>query len=493
MQKIYLRLKGWLKQYLRVTALICIAFLLVISLFYSKIVPNLQKLEKRSRLDIVTKVNTFTIGTSDLYMKSIAVSENQNKAVVVTRVDGFINEISISLGDKVEKNDPLVTITDTHEKDNFFEQEIIIVEKEIEILKEELSNLKRIERIQTDIAKDQTQNFEEIVDIKYDSISNMQNQIAIISTIIEDIENNLKTTSNTEEKIELIKYKDEMQNILTNLKLLEYQSSSKSPELQILENKEDAVKAEYRYKINLVELNLALHKAKLKLIEMQKSLRTLTAPISGRVEKIYIYEKNYVKEEEDILLINGEMDMTLNAFLSVHIARQIDIDKKAFVEFEGIDYEAHILFVSDIPVQNNLYEIKLKPEKNFEQIFPIGSSVEVKLPLKNNTSATTKLFVPVDSIHSHKDYKFVHLIENHQAVQRQVQVGQIIGGQIEILEGLIEGDVLITDRNVYTEQKVSPKIDIFLIDELFNSNTSQQTSIDESEDPDTQSTDEIEN
>ena len=67
-------------------------------------------------------------------------------------------------------------------------------------------------------------------------------------------------------------------------------------------------------------------------------------------------------------------------------------------------------------------------------------------------SASAVLTAPLSAINTDVNGQFCYVIENGAAVRRQVKTGLASDSRTEVLEGLAEGDVLITEpQNIPAE------------------------------------------
>lgn len=446
----------------------CICILLIISLFYTKILPNLNQLSQKSEFTKFREVDTIEIGTSDVYTQIIGTAQNQNQLVVKAQTEGIVSKIKIKLGEQINKKDDLMVLSTSYFGKDYFEETIKLAKIELEKAQEEASSLKDIGKIEKEIANLATENFEETNDLQRSTINNIKEQISLLDNIMQDLESNLKNTSELDNQIKIALFQDQINSFSTDLKVLEYQASSRNPELEILENYEALVQREYQLRNSIAKLNVDIFKTKLELLEIQKSMRTPSSPIEGTIEKLFVKEGESVQINDDLVLINGELDMIVNIMVSANLASTIDTSKKALIDQSSQTYTAKIIHVSNIPTHNNLYEVTIKPENDFKEFFLVGQSIEIKVPLRHKSISDNKIYVPVDSIHIKNNQAYVYLIENYFAVIRQVEIGDIVANQIEVLNGLTESEVLILERSVLSGERVKPRKQIFLIDEILD-------------------------
>ena len=68
------------------------------------------------------------------------------------------------------------------------------------------------------------------------------------------------------------------------------------------------------------------------------------------------------------------------------------------------------------------------------------------------TSSTP--FIPIDSVFQAQDQSVVHVADKGVVKSKTVQLGQVMGQFVEIIQGLSNGDQVILNRNVIDGDKV---------------------------------------
>ena len=77
-----------------------------------------------------------------------------------------------------------------------------------------------------------------------------------------------------------------------------------------------------------------------------------------------------------------------------------------------------------------------------------GQYLSVEVPLGYADSVAAIPSIPLDAVYQLQKQTYVYLIESGQAFSREIKLGQVLGSFVEVLEGLADGDLLITTRNV---------------------------------------------
>lgn len=219
-------------------------------------------------------------------------------------------------------------------------------------------------------------------------------------------------------------------------------------------------------KAQLDEIDLALQNAEVQLQQAKKRLgdATIKAPISGIINDRFIEVGSFVAPGTQLFEIVDtsflKLNVTANEYQVVHIKKgdSVSITSKVFPDatFKGtVDFVAE---KSDNAL-NYPIEIVLKNSQG--------------LPLKSGMYATAKFEFPeenpqividrnafVGSVNSNQIYVYA---ENNQTAElRNVIAGRIIGGQVEIVSGLNEGEKVITSGQINLSD--GAKVEVVSID-----------------------------
>ena len=92
---------------------------------------------------------------------------------------------------------------------------------------------------------------------------------------------------------------------------------------------------------------------------------------------------------------------------------------------------------------------------NPQMILKFGITVDVHLETYNKTEA---LVVELKDLLKEGDQFFVYIIENNQAVKRPVTTGKRYKLNVEILDGLVQGDEIVVEGQMLLEPDAKVRI-----------------------------------
>jgi len=191
-----------------------------------------------------------------------------------------------------------------------------------------------------------------------------------------------------------------------------------------------------KYELDMEMLNLKIVKYSYDKLIKEQELLNIHATIDGEIDSISVIVNKFIKKGADIievvdnsdtyisfgdndtpgLVVGSKTDLFVSAHESVK-ATVIKIDKKEKI-------------------------VIIKPDSSVDKFQKIGSlfKVEVIIDEINNAIAVKKAW-----IHEVGGTKFVYVLENDTMTEREVSIGKTLGGWVEVLLGLEEGDKVITN------------------------------------------------
>ncbi len=215
---------------------------------------------------------------------------------------------------------------------------------------------------------------------------------------------------------------------------------------------------------------LAQYESQLKQIDLQKQSLldtgddfTITATIDGTVLFKEVEEGRYLQPGMHIMEIGNisdfyiESDILIGDVVKIKEGSEVILssDDLDLVELKGKVSKIHptaFSKVSDLGIEQKRIKVEIQLEDNTIELKP-GYELEVKIIIDRNENG---LLIPEDAVFEvdNKDYVFV--VEDSKATLREVKIGIKSKKQVEVLDGLKEGDIVILspDKNLDNGVKV---------------------------------------
>ena len=180
---------------------------------------------------------------------------------------------------------------------------------------------------------------------------------------------------------------------------------------------------------------------------IQETENGILAEFNGVVTEMNAVEGKTPAVGEQLFKLESTEDVKVSISVSKYDLEKIKEGQKAAVTIGGSIYEGEVSKIDKMATKNNSgasvvnADIKiLNPDEN------IFLGVEAKISVSTSKSEAA-LLVPFSAVNTDMEGSFVYAVENGIIVKKPVQTGISSDMDIEIIEGLNEGDQILTEVN----------------------------------------------
>ncbi len=180
---------------------------------------------------------------------------------------------------------------------------------------------------------------------------------------------------------------------------------------------------------------------------IQETENGILAEFNGVVTEMNAVEGKTPAVGEQLFKLESTEDVKVSISVSKYDLEKIKEGQKATVTIGGNTYEGEVSKIDKMATKNNSgasvvnADIKiLNPDEN------IFLGVEAKISVSTSKSEAA-LLVPFSAVNTDMEGSFVYAVENGIIVKKPVQTGISSDMDIEIIEGLNEGDQILTEVN----------------------------------------------
>lgn len=182
----------------------------------------------------------------------------------------------------------------------------------------------------------------------------------------------------------------------------------------------------------------------------------LTAPMSGVVSSVSAIEGALISQYSPVCVIESLDDVRVQIALSRYDLEKVQMGQQATVTTLGKTYTGKVTTIDSIATTtastNGTTAAYVRAEITLDK-----PDTDIRLGLEANVllhtgDASNVLTAPLSAINTDVNGQFCYIIENGAAVRRQVKTGLASDSRTEVLDGLAEGDVLISEpQNIPVE------------------------------------------
>ncbi|WP_256008998.1 efflux RND transporter periplasmic adaptor subunit [Desertivirga xinjiangensis] len=203
-----------------------------------------------------------------------------------------------------------------------------------------------------------------------------------------------------------------------------------------------------RQELDNARLKVQTEKSKVQSASRKSNDANIKAPISGIINKRFIEQGSYVNpgaqlfEIVDVSKLKLKVTANENQVVNLRMGDRVMIKSNVFpnssfggrVSFIAPKADASLNFPVEVEVSNSSGS-QLKAGMYGTAVFDFP---------KQNAALTVPRTAFVGSVNSNK----VYVLENNQAKERQVTAGRILGDRVEVLDGIKEGETVITSGQI---------------------------------------------
>lgn len=180
--------------------------------------------------------------------------------------------------------------------------------------------------------------------------------------------------------------------------------------------------------------------------QYQKDLYTVTAPIDGIVESVNVTENEISAQGYPAFTISDKEAMEVSFYVPEEVRDYIRSGDQIHVETPSGDVKGSITLIGTaVDPQKGLFKVTAEITTVTDK--SLLSNTSVSLSLVTN-SVKNQILIPFDAVYYDNDQAYVFVAEKgtegDRAVRRDVTAGAYNNEMIAILEGLSDGDQVIT-------------------------------------------------
>jgi len=367
----------------------------------------------------VTKKNSLNVSRGEIIIKKIENQYFEDFIVFQSKVEplnsmlinviegGAVQEIFVENGAYLKKGQPLAKLYNPNTELGYVTQETSIIEQ-----------INNLNKARLDIRNQELSLAKDLVAIEHDYIDAKNNYELNKKLFNQEIlsENEWNTSQ------ENYRFQQERKNII----------------------QESIKKEKQTNKIQIVQINqsIAFMQKSLEILRTNKKNFLVSAPLSGRLSSFEpILGKTY-QAGESIGKIDVMDGYKLVALVDEYYLDRVSKNQKGTIEYKSETIEVTVTKV--LPeVKNGQFQVELNflNNKQLDLRQGLGFGVHLILSEKTKTKVLSK-----GSFYQETAGKWIFVVEGNKAIRKEIKLGRENPLYYEIIEGLNEGDKVITSN-----------------------------------------------
>ena len=392
------------------------------------------------------RIEIFTVGQNPTTLSFTKNGQLQSGSTsfVIPQTSGTVTDIKVEVGDKVSENQTLITLgkslstdsaalnyksalegleklEDTRFKTDYaaqksIDQALIGYYTALEGVQNAITSKEHAE----DIADEQTDLLEDAIDDLEDTLDDLNDDnpsYIEVETALEQAESQL-------EQLE-IGHEAQMDQMI-------YGISMAKAQLEASINSVETVQTQYSLQFIQIDSTILQAETGADLARLQQQARNVKAPISGTVTNIQTEVGSFASPGQILLTIENIQELKVTTYLAPEETAMVNEGSLVSITTSTSSTTGLINYISPTLSQNGKaeVEISLSDKKNLYS----GEIVEITFTPNLQNLAT---LIPLNSIIIEDEQYFINTVSSDKTIERiEVQIGQIIGQYVEILEGV---------------------------------------------------------
>ncbi len=420
---------------------------------------------------IPKKVHVFSIGKTP----TITVSGKVEKSGVVkilAQTGGIVQAIYKTEGNSVRKGQTLFWLSTNYQGGTAPTVARQIAEKNALFANENYPRQKDLIQRRRDIAEKVNLQLEDLRNIMTESISETQATIDINEDVLSSLDaqiayleatniggaNDALILQSKQGKAAVLAGLGSLKNALRNT---QYQSGENNEAANIGNATKDLTLKQLEIEEKSLDLGLEIAKLNLTLSYISESLSYPASPVDGTIERIHVLPGTMVTPGQALATVTGN-----NQSAHIVVITTFDISSKvsrlepSTIHIGSNSYSIPPTYISKEPTEGILHSILFSLPPDAMNNAKAGTSVLVDLSLGQAESSSILPVIPIDALYQTQNDSYVYIASmsgegSWAAVSRKVTTETVLGGFVEIPEGLQKNDQIILDRTVQDGDSIS--------------------------------------
>lgn len=419
-------------------------------------------------------VQAVRFGDGDVSEDTVGTIENKSTLTLVAQSAGPVSEILVDEGESVWTGSVILRQNSAYAAGNAATVQRQIAAENYQLAAETLDNTVQTVSKTREQADKVKENTDELRKISEKSVEDTEGFISRLETQYDQLEDLVDSTSSavtqTSFRASLISTQNFLNQSRASLRQLQYETDTDNPPTKLAELQRDLIYLSTEIQLKSAEIQKNIAGLNLQAAKIAEAATRVASPLEGTVQRLLVSEGEYVTPGTPVAVITGDPQLQLVIGVSGNLAKRVDREQMLTAEVNERVISLPIHHVSSVPVSGQLFEVIASvPEAYAQQVYE-NQSLQVTLPLYSVSVIGGNYYIPLDSVFITNTDTFVYVEKDGVAVKQPIEIGSISGSLVEVLSGLVPGDVIILDRAVIEGQPVEvefvPSTSTTVIEEL---------------------------
>ncbi len=396
-------------------------------------------------------------------------AEKENVNTLVAQTSGVVQNIYVREGSQISADQSLAYISTNYQGDSAPVLNAQIAQKQYQHTKDTFDLQKDLIKKQKEVAKKNEINSDKLREINENSVQETENLIELNNEIIDYLNENIdryQATDSADKNRDLIaatkqsktQYLSANNQLKSSLRSLNYSKNEDNPPAKLADLQKNITLKQLDLQEKSLALNLEVSRLQYQLAQVNQCLAYPSSVHSGVVQKVFVKRGQAVSPGTPLFVIAGpSKTVKVTAEVSKNIAENISMLENSILFLDEKKVEMFPDFVSTEPTRGTMHNIKYTLAQNYAESVKNGENITISIPVGYPDTGSTIPFIPIDAVYQSNSDSFVFLAEDSQVVSQKVELGNVYGGFVSVLQGLQGSNQIILNRNVVEGDQIRIK------------------------------------
>lgn len=412
------------------------------------------------------QVETFKIGSSPKINIQAKV-EKTGVIKIVAQAPGIVSAINTFEGEEVYKGKNLISLSSNYYGGNAASLGRQIAQNQYNLSKDTLDSQKELITKQKQLAEKSDSNSDEMRDIANRSLEETRSLLDLNEALLNQTNtniNNLKQTLTPNDLSNPTIFQAEAQKSQLQSAVAQLRSAVRNTELAAAGDRPPAELSNLQRETTLKNLeiqeksllaNHEISRLQVALAQVNEAAMYPTTPFKGVVERVHVRVGEAVNPGATLVTISGiEGKIVLESKVPASIAKNLSQLENSTLNVRAQTINLMPAYISSEATEGQLYSIIYHVPDEYQEFFTDGGYVSISIPVGKPDTNSVVPFLPLDSIFQTQDESTVYVVKDGEAVSRKIQLGEVQGSYVAVMDGINAGDEIILSRNVVEGDKI---------------------------------------
>lgn len=415
------------------------------------------------------EVKVFSIGSSPTITTQAQIQKD-GVITIVAQTPGIVRRVAVKEGDSVARGANLVSLSSNYQGGNAASLSRQLAQVQYDNVKGTYEKQKDIIQKQRDLANQSSDNTEELRKISEKNHDDVSSLINFNNGIIDTLNANLKDLKDanvagandslilaTQQQISTFSAANAQLN--AQERGLSYSTNTDNPPTKLANTTKDMTLAQLDIAEKALDLSKKISEIQLNLARVNEALMYPAAPCAGTVQKVNVHVGQSVNPGTTLVVIYSEKgNVTAHVKVPQTIARSISKIENSNLVVGDKTFSETPTFVSTQATDGQLFSVIYEIPQDLRDAVSNLGFIKAEIPISSAGTNSVIPYIPLDSVYQTQEAAYVYVAKDDKVESKKVELGQVLGGSVEVKSGLSDGDQVILNRNVIAGDTIKIEI-----------------------------------